>query len=410
MNETVLQNEINQGRAELKNLWDAVPVKKLADGSEAKDMTAAQLEEFKKRNDELNEKGAALDVLRQSVAHIEALNEGEKASNRPLSNRAGGPVTAKSIADLYDEQKTGLPTFHRGKHNDLDLKGVDFDQVKEWLGFEAKTTMTTAAGYAPFVTREGGWTPAISRPPQLIDFIRVDPTSQNSIKFMQQTTRTNAAAKKNQNAALDESAIAFTEQTCSIIKIGTFIPVTEEQLEDATEVRAIVENDLRLMVRQELDREVTVGSNITGYTQVSGILTEAKASGDSTFDTVMKAIANASLNGRVNPNLVVLHTTDFTNMALTKTADGVYLYGSPSDAPLSRVWGLSCVKSDALTVTDGLVLDTMYSALKLRKDVTIAVSDSHSDYFIYNKLAIRAHCRAGLMVRRAESIVKMTGL
>ncbi len=95
---------------------------------------------------------------------------------------------------------------------------------------------------------------------------------------------------------------------------------------------------------------------------------------------------------------------------MTKSSDGQYIFGSPSGEPLQRVWGVQIAMSEALTEGTGLVLDTDYSKIKLRKDLTIAATDSHADHFVSGMLAIRAHVRAGLQILRDESICKLTGL
>jgi HK97 family phage major capsid protein len=243
--------------------------------------------------------------------------------------------------------------------------------------------------------------------------LRIEPTDKDQVKFMKQTTRTNAAAAKGEGVALDEAAIAYTEATVDIRKIGVYLPVTEEQLEDELEIRNIIDSDLRLMVRQKFDELVTVGDgiapNILGAYNAANILSQAKGS-DPVFDAIMKAMTKVKVSGRAMPNLVLLHANDYQELALARTSDGVYIYGNPTDAPMQRVWGVQIATSEALSEGNGLVMDTNYLRLKMRKDVTIAATDSHGTLFINNVTVLRAHLRAGLQILRDEALCRVTGI
>jgi len=409
MNELELLNELTRLRTEYKSKYDSYP-EVTQEGKAVKNIPANDLEGLQKLMDDVNDAGKKYDAAVKARTLREDITDSETKTYVP-ANRAGiGGVEAKSLADAlleskqYAERDKGKG-FFRDAQFDLDLKSL--------LDLESKATMTTSAGFAPFILRDGKVVPAISRPPQMIDFLRIEPTDKNAVKFMKQTTRTNAAAAKGENVALSESTIVYTEATVDIRKIGTYLPVTEEQLEDELEVRNLVETDLRLMVRQELDRLVTIGDgiapNILGAYNAVGVLSQARGV-DPIFDAIMKAMTKVKISGRAVPNLVLLHGNDYQDLALTRTADGMYIYGNPADAPLSRVWGVNLATSEALTEGTGMVMDSNYLRLKMRKDVTIAATDSHGELFLQNVTVLRAHLRAGLQILRDEAICRITGL
>ncbi|MEZ5163307.1 MAG: phage major capsid protein [Fimbriimonadaceae bacterium] len=353
-------------------------------------------------------KAALLPSQKEEKQHVleqnETKNKVEKGvvpMNRIAAMTSEDSVAQKLFATGQWESRVG------GKFGEVELSGTAMEMV------QSKATMSTGAGYSPQVIRDKAVVSAISRPPQLIDFLTIEPTDQNSIKFMKQTTRTNTASSKAEAAAFDEATMTYTESTVPVRKIGVYLPVTEEQLEDEPSVQFLVENDLKLMVRQKLDEQVTVGdgtgTNMTGLSSATGALTQARGT-DSEFDQIMKAMTKVRTQGGARPNLVVLNAANYQYLALTKTADGVYIFGNPGDAPLQRIWGVQIVASEALPEGTGLVLDSDFVKLKLRKDLTVAASDSHSDFFISNILAMRAHVRAGLQILRDESICKLTGL
>lgn len=368
-------------------------------------MTGEDLTKFKAYEKEVTELQAKFD---QASGVVNAMEANRKSLEEGLQIPGGRTYTGAAAKTLYDQIKAKGIGFLRSQ------AGVDFNDVdtKAWL--EGKTTMTTSAnGYPPEVLRDGTVVPKISRPPQLIDYLIMQPTTQNGIKFMKQSTRTNSAAAASEGSAVAESAITYTESTDIISKIGTFIPVTQEELEDEPGLQAMINQDLVLMVRQELDRNVTVGTGsapeLRGIFNASSVQTQARGS-DPTLDAIFKAITKVRVTGRSNPGLVVLHGTDHQFLALTRTSDGLYILGNPTDSAVQRVWGLPIVLSEALTVTNGLVLDPNYFRVMMRTGVNIAISDSHASNFIASILAIRATVRAGLKKMRDEAACTITGL
>lgn len=392
-----------------KTAYAAFPDKTLPDGTKAKDIPANALEGLTKMRSDMDAAGKAYEDAIKLDEAFGVASKGVEPTNR-LGAQKGSAHSAKSLLDVMDAK--GITA--RGLRQSNQVMDLAFDDEKsaiDWL--QMKTTVSTSAGFAPFVMRTGDVVPAISRPVQLLDYLGFVPTTQNSIKFMYQSTRTNAAAGKAEATALDESAMAWTEATANIEKVGTFIPVTEVQLEDEPQIRSIIENDLVLMVRQELDRQITVGSGgsptITGIYASSGVQTQAKST-DPVLDALLKGMTKVRVTGRANPNVVVLHANDHQDLALTRTADGLYILGDPSNQPLTRVWGLPIVLSEALTEGNGMVLDSRYFKVYMRKDVTLAVSDSHASTFTTNVLTFRAHVRAGLVALRGEAACKVTGI
>lgn len=282
---------------------------------------------------------------------------------------------------------------------------------------ELKAVFATTAGFAPLVERSGVVVPAVQRPPQLVDYLPVVPTTQNAYKFMRETTFTNAANAKAEAAKLDESSLAYAEATCEIRRIGTIIPVTEEQMEDEQGMQALLQDRLTFMLRQSVDAQVTSGNgtapNLRGILNLPGLQTQAKGS-DPTIDAIAKAMNKVRLSGATNggasPNLVVFHPNDYLKLILARSTDGRYIMGHPSDEMTRRLMGVGIAQSEALTEGTALVLDTRFFPLVVRKGVTFSVSESHEDYFAKNTLVVRAHVRVGLASYRDAAACTVTGL
>ena len=283
------------------------------------------------------------------------------------------------------------------------------------LGLDPQNTLfQTSAGWPPEVIRSGRVVPSAQRPAQVLDLFPMLSTSQAAYKYMEETTFTNAAAERSETADAAESTLELTERTEDIRSIATWIPVTEEQLDDVAGVRSYLNLRLPFMLRQRLDQQVLAGDgtapNISGILDRTGIGSIAKGTATA-LDTLRKAITNVRVTGRANPNAFILHPNDWQEIQLAKTADGIYLYGSPADMAVPRVWGLPVAESDSLSENTGLCGDFPgYSALITRQGVTLDISDSHASYFIAMKYAVRARLRAGLAIFRPAAFCKVTGI
>src|SRR3546814_19347472 len=102
-----------------------------------------------------------------------------------------------------------------------------------------------------------------TRPIQLRDIIPVAQTGQDTIKYMEETTRTHAAAEKAEGAAFAESTFAFTERTSPFQKVTDSLPVTDEQLEDVAFMSSSITGRLPFGIRQRLDCHSFTGDGPT---------------------------------------------------------------------------------------------------------------------------------------------------
>lgn len=376
--------------------------------AQAKKMTGDDLTKFKAYESEVEDLQKQYDGLKSAYDAHQANREvlGKDGDGAPRTPAYG--ADSKILTPGQVVLKQGIRNL---KSDDFELPGVD---AKQWLFGQRKATMTTSAnGFPPEVLRDGDVVGAVYRPPQLLQFLTIEPTNQNAIAYMAQTVRTSAADEDAEGDAMGEATLTWEERTDNIRRIGHYIPVTEEELEDEAGLQSMIDSELANMVYERLDLQVYNGDgsspNIRGILNDSNVQTQAKGA-DPALDAIAKAITAVNVTARANANLVVLHSTDLQNLALTRTADGIYILGNPTDGFTRRIWGLPVATNEAVSAGTGSVLDTAYYRVKMRKGVTVAYSDSHSDNFIKNIRVVKAYCRAGLKRRRGAACCKVTGL
>jgi HK97 family phage major capsid protein len=350
---------------------------------------------IKALNDEMSDLGITIGNLNA----VHGAGESVKAF-RSINGEAGDssdrPASAKSFGDQF---ATSGAFATKGSKAEIDVS--------------VKALFDTAAGI-PESTRSGLLVENAQRPIQVTDLIPTTPWGQSSYKYMEETTFTNAAAERVEGAAYAEAALALTERSSIVESIGVFLPMTDEQLEDGEYAAAYVNTRLPFMVRQRLDGQILVGTGTTpqieGINNVSGIQTQAKGT-DPVPDAIYKAMTKVKVTGRAMPNAVIMHPNDWQDVRLLRTADGVYIWGSPSELGQARIWGLQVAESDAQTENTAVVGDfANYSLLVERRGIEVKVSDSHSDYFVNGKQAIRAGVRVATVWTRPAAFCTVTSI
>lgn len=283
------------------------------------------------------------------------------------------------------------------------------------LDVDLKTLFQTSAGWDPEDLRTGRVEMFPTRPaPRVVDFIPQTTTSMSTVKYMEETTFTNAAAETAEGGSFPESALALTERSSEVRKISTFLPVTDEQFEDEPRARSYVENRLPFMLRQRLDAQILVGNgtapNLRGTENVVGINSQALGA-DTVPDAIYKALRAIRDTGFAEPSALFIRPSKWEGVRLLKTADGVYVWGHPAQTGPMTIWGVPVVETTAVTETKAVMGDyANFSELAVRRGIDVQVSNSHGTYFVEGKLAIRCDVRVALVHYRPSAHSVVTGL
>lgn len=371
--------------------------------------THAKVAEIGKMNAEIDDLKAKFDELRTvAIAAATAAEGKEPGGAEPGAGGDGLQVKdglkRQRLGDLLVESPA-VKGFQPGQgvgpvaHLDIDLK----------------TLFQTSAGWDPEDLRTGRVVDYATRPaPRVVDFIPQTTTSMSTVLYMEETTFTNSAAEAAEGGTYAESALALTERSSEVRKIATFLPVTDEQFEDEPRARMYVENRLPFMLRQRLDSQILVGNgtspNLLGTESVSGINSQALGA-DPIPDAIYKGMRAIRDTGFAEPTVVFIRPAKWEAVRLLKTADGVYIWGHPSQPGPMTIWGVPVVETVACTATKAVMGDyATFSELAVRRGIDVQVSNSHSTYFVEGKLAVRADVRAALIHYRPSAFAVVTGL
>lgn len=304
-------------------------------------------------------------------------------------------------------------------------KGVQSSPFTSQLGFKDIVTGTsaTSAGaairddfYAPITDLIG------ERELTVADLVTRGTTTSDTVQYVRVTGKTNnaspvveASATGGTSGQKPESALALEVVSAVVKTIAHWMPITKRAASDAAQVRTLVESFLRYGLGEELEDQILngdgTGENFTGILQTSGISSVGSAGTD--LDAIVDAIRTIRADRR-RPTAVVFHPNDWfsTGFLLAKDTAGNYLVGDPraSIDQLNQLWGLRVVVTEAMTENTALVGDYRQAVLWEREGITLSMTDSHSDYFTRNLLAILAEGRWAFGVLDPDGFCKVTAI
>lgn len=266
------------------------------------------------------------------------------------------------------------------------------------------------------------------RPLTVRDLFSNDTTASDQISYAAQSSFDNAAAAVSEAAvdgspsgAKPQSSIGWTRRTENIENIATWMAATRKQLSDAGQTRSLIDNQLRLMLDLEIEDELLNGDGTSP--NISGLL-------DRTIQTLDLSAASgdrANLDGirtakrlvrtgaaRANADGVIVNPIDSEEFDLMVDAEDRYRAGDPfgvlgatSDSP--PIWRMRRVESEA--VDEGTAIVGAFKqggTVFEREGITILTSDSHSDFFTRNLIAVLAETRLGLAIYFPAAFVEVT--
>ena len=388
---------------------------------ETEDFDSAKKEEWAKRNEKMSE--LVNDIkeaqkIEKEKKELEA--ELEKSNNvEPMAIHAEPKEEVKTLGQRFLESNSFKSFKDNGQKNIT-------SELKWNPQVELKTTVT-----------ESNFPPAVVRSARIEESAQLDPyvipalidtitTDQYQYKYLEETTYTNNSAPTAEGSALGENALAFTERTEEIRKIGAFIPMTEELLADVSASQGYIDSRLRFMVRQTISDQIIGGSgsgvNLTGILNKTGInsFNYSSFSGSlKRIGQIFEAITEIQKDAFMNPDAIIMHPSDWyqvvteVNAVTTSGALNPLFVGAGNfnDAVRPSIWGVPVVVSTETTAGDCIVGtfgggQAIHSVA--RQGMEVAMSDSHDENFVKDIVVMKATVRMGLPIYRATAFAKIS--
>lgn len=203
-----------------------------------------------------------------------------------------------------------------------------------------------------------------------------------------------------EGAAVTSSQGSYSQVAVQMKKIRTYVRVTQELLDDATNdmARDVAESMAWAIAKKE-DTEVFTGdgTNFTGFINASSIQSVDLDGAYLTPDHISKAIASVGdKGGKISNMVIVIHPMTMHYLRTLKDSNNQYLFNTLSASnpilktgAVGTIMGVPVYTTDVLssaaesttggtvTCTDALLFDKRAGQLFVRKDIT---QEAEKDY------------------------------
>jgi HK97 family phage major capsid protein len=247
-------------------------------------------------------------------------------------------------------------------------------------------------------------------------------TDAPTVRYVVEGTATNAATGVAEAGTKPESTLGLTTTDESVKKIATILPVSEELLEDAGGIQAFINGRLSLFVNLAAETQIFRGA--AGGATVQGLLTSRSipvytgGTADTKAEQLFKAMNSMRGSAFVEPDWICIHPSDYQIIRLLKDTANQYLgggpflgaYGNPTMVDASgqvtgatdHLWGKPVYVTASVGGSGTALVGTRANAaIWNRGGLRVEASNSHSNYFVQNLVAIRAERRLALTLYRA---------
>ncbi len=273
------------------------------------------------------------------------------------------------------------------------------------------------------VPQDTGMYESLGRYPTVLrDLISIRQTTSDAVEFVRQVTQVSQAAPTAEANVTEitgytgeisgekpEGAMTFERVQEPVKTIAVWVPATKRALSDAAQIRGIIDQELRDDLADELENQMFngngVGENFTGLANQAGTLLEQYA--NSILQTTRKAITNLRVNGKTRPTAWVFNPADYETVELLQDGQNRYYFGGPMNSGPTRLWGIPVAESHHVTEGSAWLGNWSKAVLWDREQATISVSDSHSDFFIRNMVAILGEMRAAFGLIRPSAFIEV---
>lgn len=228
------------------------------------------------------------------------------------------------------------------------------------------------------------------------DLLGQGSTDTNTVVYLKETLTDNGADIVAEGGIKPPSEIDFDKVSAAVEKIATFLPVSDEMMEDEDQIVSYINGRLVVFVRQR-EEEYLVDAIVAAAGTGSSA---GEVDGDNVFDAVAAAIMHVRVDAGLEPDGLLVSPLDAAKMDVARLGD-LYIGGGPFGAGGSNPWGLRRVVTTA--VADGAPIVGAFSegaTLWRRGGVSVEASNSHADYFRRNLTALRAEERLALTIFR----------
>lgn len=250
------------------------------------------------------------------------------------------------------------------------------------------------------------------------DLIPSVPVTGQSYTYFKELLHTRGAAPVAEGAAKPQSNVTFDQKTDLVKKIAVWIPVSDEALDDVPQLYGYLQQLLRYDLKLEEEEQILkgdgTGNNLPGImTQATTFTASLSKAGDTSIDTVRRAIYQVRKQAKLAADATVMTELDWMDIELQKDSQNHYLFANLQGFVTPILWGRPVITSDSMDEGNGTDTGGEFLVGNFQRGATIYDRMSFlfkvgmiNDDFIKNQRALLVEERLGLAVRRNYAFVK----
>jgi HK97 family phage major capsid protein len=265
------------------------------------------------------------------------------------------------------------------------------------------------------------------QPLTLEDLLLSGQATTNTVRYAVQGTATSGAAGVAEGGTKPESTLAFSTIDEPVKKVATSIVISDEALEDAPTVQQLINSQLGLFIRIEVERQLLRGA--AGGNEIQGLLTSrgvpVYAGGTAVGNKAVqlfKAMNGMRGSAFVEPEWIAMNPTDWESIRLLTDTAGQYFGGGPFQGPYGSgqsisasgqlggaadtLWNKPVYVTSALGAGTAVIGNSQSAQVWNRGGLRVEATNSHASNFVLDLTAIRAERRAALCVYRPNGFVE----
>lgn len=414
---------------------------------EAKSIMETADSEGRSRTDDEN---AQIAELHKSLEILKA-NKRELEDQRDLEEQVDS--TIGEIDKGVEVKDLGQITFPRREETpgEIFVQSEGFKRIQQSYKDNGRLGQGITTGPVPVETKGtllegagGGGGPLAAPVPQVIpgvvdtlfqplrvaDLLLSGQATTNSLRYVVEGTATSGAAGVAEAGSKPQSTLGLTTTDEPVKKIATTLKLSDEMLEDASQVRSYVDGRLALFVKIEEERQLVVGAGTneivgikpSGNTRSINIYAGGTAAGDKAVQ-LFKALNGQRGSAFMEPDFIVVNPSDYQALRLLTDTAGQYFAGGPFQGPYGNganlpasgqvsgavdyIWQKPVVVTTAVGAGTALIGTRSAAQVWRKGGLTVEATNSNEDDFLKNLVTIRAEERLALAVYRPAAFTEV---
>lgn len=241
---------------------------------------------------------------------------------------------------------------------------------------------------------------------RLLEVMPRRPAGSDSFEFVHLSATGEASEQVHEGDEKAELDFEGDLRTGNIATIAAWTSASRQVLADNGALSSAIDTLMQHKVLSRLEHRLINGTGgvgrIDGLISLGTVMTPTIAG--SPADIIGESMVRQANSGYV-PNLVLLNPLDWFRIQITKSnTEGLYIFGSPTMPVPPALWNASIVASPSVPEGTGLTIDTRFTTVLDREQMSVMVTNAHKDYFTRNLVAILGELRAGLEVLDANAV------